>query len=333
MLSGPTFWPKIMRRQGFTRLLSSLPKLSPHQLKKLNQAVGTLNQRQESREISAKRLDVHPACPHCAHATFTKWGNTVGGAQRYRCGGCARTFTALTGTPLARVHAKARLLDNAGLMALCLSVRKAAKQLGVHRNTAWNYRHRMMPLLASHQPQSLEGVLEADEVFFRESFKGKKSGMPRVAYKRGSPASKRGVSTEQKAVLTAVARGSRASLIAPLPSVPTRKSVADVLRPVVKKDSVLCSDSSSVYPKLKDDLGIIVRQIPRGMHSLGPYHINNVNALHSRMKRWLHPFRGVATKYLPGYLAWFQFFDMHRSAHASEEFLLDSFGALENNTI
>lgn len=322
-----------MRRQAFTRLLSSLPKLSPYQLKKLNQAVGALNHRQESKDLLAKRLEARPACPHCGHDKFKKWGSTGGGTQRYRCGACARTFTALTGTPLARVHDKAQLIDNAGLMASRTSVRKTAEQLGVHRNTAWSHRHRMMPLLERHQPRSLEGVLEADEVFFRESFKGKKSGMPRKAYKRGSPASKRGISPEQKAVLTAVARGSRASLIAPLPSVPSRKTVADVLRPVVKKDSVLCSDSSSVYPKLKDDLGVIVRQIPRGMHSLGPYHINNVNALHSRIKGWLRPFRGVASRHLPSYLAWFRFFDMHRTAHASEDFMLDSIGALENNTI
>lgn len=316
-----------MRRQAFTRLLSALPKLSPRQLRTLNQAVGMFNQRQEAKELAAKRLEAQPACPHCGHEKFKKWGATGAGTQRYRCSGCGRTFNALTGTSFVRVHGKAQLVENAALMAERLSVRKAAKELGVHRNTAWRYRHLMMPVLDKHQPHSLEGVLEADEVFFRESFKGQKTALPRKPYKRGTRASKRGISTEQKAVLTAVARGSKASFIAPLPAVPSTKTVADALRPVVQKDAVLCSDASSVYTPLPKLLGVTVRQIPRGTHKLGPYHINNVNALHSRIRSWLQPFRGVATKHLPKYLAWFRYFDQHHSPEAAVKFMLDAIGA------
>ena len=35
----------------------------------------------------------------------------------------------------------------------------------------------------------------------------------------------------------------------------------------------------------------------------GAYHIQNVNAYHHRFKSWLDRFHGVATKYLPNYLA------------------------------
>lgn len=37
----------------------------------------------------------------------------------------------------------------------------------------------------------------------------------------------------------------------------------------------------------------------------GLYHIQNVNGLHSRLKQWINRFKGVATKYLDNYLAWF----------------------------
>ncbi|MDA8344583.1 MAG: hypothetical protein M0Z66_03780 [Thermaerobacter sp.] len=33
--------------------------------------------------------------------------------------------------------------------------------------------------------------------------------------------------------------------------------------------------------------------------------LNNVNGYHSRLKRWIYPFNGVSTKYLPNYLVWF----------------------------
>jgi len=34
------------------------------------------------------------------------------------------------------------------------------------------------------------------------------------------------------------------------------------------------------------------------------FHINNVNAYHSRLKEWMHRFHGVATDKLPNYLSW-----------------------------
>ena len=44
----------------------------------------------------------------------------------------------------------------------------------------------------------------------------------------------------------------------------------------------------------------------RGAKKYGLYHLNKVNAYHSRLKRWINPFNGVSTKYLPNYLVWFQ---------------------------
>ncbi len=41
----------------------------------------------------------------------------------------------------------------------------------------------------------------------------------------------------------------------------------------------------------------------------GPWHIQNVNAYHGRLKGWMHRFRGVATSYLESYLGWFRALD------------------------
>ncbi|SIQ33036.1 hypothetical protein SAMN05421578_101249 [Paenibacillus macquariensis] len=46
------------------------------------------------------------------------------------------------------------------------------------------------------------------------------------------------------------------------------------------------------------------------------------------MKQWAYPFKGVATKYLDNYLAWFLFVDSHSNEttkHNIKEFLLTSF--------
>jgi len=102
--------------------------------------------------------------------------------------------------------------------------------------------------------------------------------------------------------------------------------VGATLGPVLKPDTVLVSDPASAYKAAAKALGIVVRQISRGTHKLGPYHIQNVNALHSRIKEGLRPIRGVATKNLPVYLAWFRFSDRTAGAAKPQQLLLDAIG-------
>jgi hypothetical protein len=52
-------------------------------------------------------------------------------------------------------------------------------------------------------PKALSGIVEGDETFILESFKGKRSGLPRAARKRGGKSAKRGLSAEQIPVLVA----------------------------------------------------------------------------------------------------------------------------------
>lgn len=155
-----------MRKREFERLLVSLDGLSAAQLRQVSQKVGSLNERREVQDLTDKRVEALGACPHCGNVEFARWGRTGTGDQRYRCGGCFKTFTSLTGTPFSRVHNKAKLLENASCMKDLLSVRDAAERLGVHRNTAFRYRHLEMPLLDKHQPGELSSVAEADEAFF-----------------------------------------------------------------------------------------------------------------------------------------------------------------------
>ena len=41
-----------------------------------------------------------------------------------------------------------------------------------------------------------------------------------------------------------------------------------------------------------------------GVRTRGAIHVQNVNAYHSRLRGWLLPFRGVASRYLENYLGW-----------------------------
>ena len=112
---------------------------------------------------------------------------------RYRCKVCRRTFNALTKTPLAHLRMKDKWVAQAGAMIDGVSVAKAAKRCGVAYTTAFRWRHRFLNSLAGDQPTALSGIVEGDETVILESFKGKRSGIPRAARKRGGKSAKRGL--------------------------------------------------------------------------------------------------------------------------------------------
>jgi len=316
-----------MFRRDFHQLLKALPDLSPHQLRQLNESVAQMARQNEFRELVAETVYNHGQCPHCGASRFCRWGTTGAGEQRYQCSACSKSFTGLTGTSINGLHNKELLVDFATCMKDGLSTKDSAGKVGLSKTAAFRWRHRLMPQLLQHEPQTLAGVAEVDETYFRNSYKGLREGMPRDAYKRATPAAKRGLSEEQVPVLTAVSRGSRQSHITVLSGLTSADALVDALGPVVAPDTVLCSDSALAYKPAGKRLGVTLRQIPKGTHKLGPYHIQNVNALHGRIKGWFYPFKGVATKNLPTYLAWFRYFDETGMVKSSTQFIRDTLEA------
>ena len=178
-------------------------------------------------------------CPHCGGQRLQRWGH-VSGLQRHRCGDCRRSFNALTGTPLAHLRMKERWEAQTQALITGESLIKAAERCGVAVTTAFRWRHRFLSAPALDKPSQLTGIVEADETFILESFKGKRSGLPRPARKRGGKASKRGLSAEQIPVLVARDR-SGATTDAVLAKL-DRASVTAALDGVVTPDNQLCCD-------------------------------------------------------------------------------------------
>jgi len=96
--------------------------------------------------------------PSCACECYYRQGQ-ANGLQRYRCRACSRTYDDLSGTPLARLRLREKWLDYLGTVLDSKSVRAAARDVGVHRNTAFRWRHRFLGwvkdarrLARRHQP-------------------------------------------------------------------------------------------------------------------------------------------------------------------------------------
>src|ERR1700759_432036 len=243
-------------------------------------------------------------CPHCASQRLHRWGR-VSDLPRYRCRDCGRTFNGLTGTPLAHLRKKDRWEAQAEALISGESVAQAAKRCGVAGSTAFRWRHRFLAAAAFDQPARLSGLVEADETFILESFKGKRSDLPRAARKRGGKAAKRGLSAEQIPVLVARDR-SGATTDAILPRL-NRASVTAALAGVVTSDNQLCCDGGKAIVGFarKREIPCQILPSPGGPRPEAPnLHINKVKANNSRLKEWLRPFHGVATKYPDLSLGW-----------------------------
>jgi transposase-like protein len=134
-------------------------------------------------ELGQRRVD-SVGCPHCDNREVVRWGQ-ASAQPRYRCKACSRTFNALTKTPLAKLRMKDKWATQTTAMIDGVSTAKAARRCGVHYTTAFRWRHRFLAALAGDKPKALSGIVEGDETFILESFKGKRSDMPRKSRKRG----------------------------------------------------------------------------------------------------------------------------------------------------
>ena len=151
--------------------------------------------------LGQRRVD-RVGCPHCDSRDVVRWG-AASALPRYRCKACRRTFNALTKTPLANLRMKDKWAAQTEALIEGVTTAKAARRCGVHYTTAFRWRHRFLASLAGDKPKALAGIVEGDETFILESFKGKRADMPRKSRKRGGKSAKRGLSAEQIPIIVA----------------------------------------------------------------------------------------------------------------------------------
>ena len=293
-----------MKTKEFQSFFEQLSKLSAAQRDTLVAALQSEAPADGVIAMIEARFAAAPACGHCRSERIGGWGR-VSELKRYKCKDCRRTFNALTGTPMAQLHKREAWLDYARALVDRVSLRKAAKRSGVDLTTSFRWRHRFLQASREAKPAKVEGIVEADETFFLRSAKGSKKLYARAPRKRGTKAKKPGLSSEYVPVLIVRDRhGSTTDAV--LPNL-EGGMIKTFLKPVVAADALLVSDGAKAYGSFAKEIGIEHKAVvaAHGQHVVaGIYHIQNVNAYMSRLKGWMRPFNGVATKYLKSYLGW-----------------------------
>lgn len=289
----------------FKNILNNIQQLNHSERKLLKKYLHDIDDSDKIIDLIESRQDNHHHCPHCGKEKIYKHGKSAD-LQRYKCLNCGKTFNALTGTPLARLRKKDLWLQYMDCMLDSMTLRKISSKLPIHLKTAFLWRHRFTQELKKDTPNSLDGIVEADETYFRQSRKGCRK-LPRKPRKRGQDGTKRGLSKEQVCVLAVIDRSKHGiALITGLGAV-KGKSLERHLHGRIASDAVLVTDGLKSYNYFcsKNNLSHEVVKNEKGKRTAGSYHIQNVNSYHSRLKNWISiTFHGVATKYLNHYLWW-----------------------------
>jgi transposase-like protein len=314
-----------MERRQFEHFVEELHTLTKRQCQKVLALLTEAARRERTAEVIEQAASTRLNCPRCAEARLYRHGH-VDGLQRYRCVGCGKTFNALTGTPLARLRQKSKWLNYLDCMLVATTVRRAAQEVQVHKDTSFRWRHRFLALTKHDRPHRLSGIAEADELYLLESEKGARK-LERKPRKRGGAATKRGISDEQVCVLVARDRTGQTLDFVTGKGPVTKKQLLHHLPPVLDHDVLLVTDANAAYRYFARDAGISHEfvNLNAGERVRGAIHVQNVNAYHSRFRLWLDRFHGVATHYLSNYLGWRWALDAQR-IHSPDVLLRTAMG-------
>lgn len=121
-------------------------------------------------------IETRRSCPRCGGRQVALHGGfrMASGrrVQRYLCRTCRRTFSSNTGTPSYRIRKQENWFAMVELLAENLSLRQVASRLGISLSTAFRWRHRALAVLAAQPRAQLEGDVSVDVFLVKYSEKG-----------------------------------------------------------------------------------------------------------------------------------------------------------------
>ena len=221
------------------------------------EVLSTLFNSSEIRDnVKESRFSKGYECPKCQCKDVNKNGKS-NGRQRYICKRCRTSFDEFTMSPFSNTKLGLdKWLKYCELMILGLSIRKCAEEVGVGVKTSFYMRHRILDVInLSLKNDKVEGIVEVDECFIKESFKGNHSKsttfvMPRNPRKRGkgkNDKKKRGISKEQICIETAIDRKGNILMGAVCNGRITTNQIVNFFDNKICEDATFCVDSHKSY--------------------------------------------------------------------------------------
>ena len=289
--------------RGFQVWLSAARGLTRAQRREALAVLSGRSEGEASKAAIELGVDEARRCPHCAREGAVSRG-MARGLRRYQCKGCGRTFNALSGTPLSGLHHKERWLSFRASLAKGETVKASAARCDVAVSTAFRWRHRF-----SGGGAERFGGAQGDRGSGRDLRPGR-AGRARAGWdaRHGGGAARRrsAASRASRCRFSWRQTGAGRRSARCCPGSMRRRSRLPSIR-WSRRTSCWSPDGGASYPPCAAALGVSHETLNRSMGERvrGDLHVQTVNSRHSRLKDFLRPRRGIATRYLDNYLSWF----------------------------
>lgn len=216
-------------------------------------------------EVKEFRFSKGKVCSHCNSELISRNGK-YNGNQRYICKDCRKTFSDFTNSATYRNKKSLdKWLKYDKSMIMGLSIRKSAKNVGINIATSFFWRHKILDCIRAFLcTWHADGVIEADGVFFAESFKGTRTNnMPRKSHKRGKEIKKRGLSKEQICVATALDRQGNLIIELLCKGIMTHKELERLYKGHIGESYILCTNRHKSYIKFATGFNLDHKRIKK----------------------------------------------------------------------
>ena len=230
-------------------------------------------------------------CPICGGNKYIKYG-VYKQIQRYKCKECRRTFSKATNS-LWSYSKKAlnKWIEFVELMLERKSLRFCAKKLNINLATSFYWRHKILHgLKIDNIPNKLNGDVHINKTILKENFKG----------------SRKIVIKERRNIWIIAAKGDEDSML----TMPIFKdcwnwSIFDnkIYSKIEKKSYIVAYLDRYIQIKAKKHNRKLVKKVKED---------DRIKYIITNLKEWLGKFKGIATKYLEGYLSFFVLFNLDK---------------------
>ncbi|MCT4614909.1 MAG: hypothetical protein N4A49_08570 [Marinifilaceae bacterium] len=278
-----------MKNNIFKKLIEEIDEFNNHEFRLLKEKV---EQRIYSKRVSyiletpLSELN----CPFCTHSNFIKWGKRSD-LQRYKCKNCRKTFNSLTKTPLSRLRRKGHWLDYSNCLKQGYTVRRAAAECGINKNTSFRWRHRFLTNSKFIKAEKLGGIVEKTHLKLKESFKGSRDKIL--------------LNKKRKNVFILYAVDRNHNLFDITNKGFSFSVVKRAFRNVINKDSLVLSEKNQQFIKFAKQFNYRHTYLSSDSRKLT--YSTYSEKYKNLFLEWVNNrFRGVATKYLENYVAWYR---------------------------
>jgi len=200
-----------------------------------------------------------------------------------------------------------------------MPIKKIVKELGISIQTSFEWRHKILNSLIQFVPESLSSEVACDELELALSNKGSRS-LERKPSKQGNDFNRNQGKEESTViqVVTAVERNGGAKYLKAVESKRlSKEEITKALDGRLSDDATLITDKHPSYkPFSKDHPSIKHKALLANDHvdkKDASIHLQKVNNTSSQLRKFIHPFNGVISKYLQKYLNWFAYVDQIRN--------------------